>query len=263
MYDVISNLFQNFRLVDVIDIIILAFAIYWMLTIIKGTKAVYMLIGLGFGFIGVWLSSIEGLELYAANWILKVFFANLPLIIIVLFQHEIRRALTQIGRRPFFSSITSYARGSVIEEVVKASANLSGKNVGALIVIEKQADLTDHLETGVLIDSNVTKDLIVSIFMPNSPIHDGAIIIQKDRIAKAGCFLPLTMDPRVSKEIGSRHRAAIGLTEEVDAVVVVVSEETGTISVVIDGKMTKNLDSGTERTILQNYLMPKKKAKKR
>ncbi len=255
------QIMSHLRVVDAIDIFILSMGIYWILTLIKGTKALSMIVALGLGLIAVWVSEVPGFELFAANWVLKVFYGNLPIIVIVLFQHEIRRALMQIGRRSLFSKFTSYVQGHVIEEVVKASLALSSKKIGALIVIERAADLTDHLETGIPLDATVSKEIILSIFMPNSPIHDGAVIIQKDRIAKAGCFLPLTMDPRIGENIGTRHRAAIGLTEDVDAAVIVVSEETGNISVVMGGRITKNLDSGSERTLLQSYLMPQKGGK--
>jgi uncharacterized protein (TIGR00159 family) len=258
MPEYLVSIISNMRIVDALDIFILAMSIYWVLSLIKGTRALSMLIGLGLGLVAVWLSSIPSFELFATHWVLKVFYSNLPIIVIVLFQHEIRRALMQLGRRSFFSKFKSYVQGHVIEEVVKASLALSSKKIGALIVIERAADLTDHLETGIPIDAAVSKELILSIFMPNSPIHDGALIIQKDRISKASCFLPLTMDPRIGENIGTRHRAAIGLTEDVDSAVIVISEETGNISVVMEGRITKNLDSGSERTLLQNYLMPQK-----
>jgi uncharacterized protein (TIGR00159 family) len=261
MSDYIFQIIPHLRFVDAIDIFILSMGIYWILTLVKGTKALSMMVALGVGLVAVWLSSIPRFELYATHWVLKLFYGNLPVIVIVLFQHEIRRALMQIGRRSFFSKFTSYVQGHVIEEVVKASLALASKKIGALIVIERAADLTDHLETGIPIDAAVSKELILSIFMPNSPIHDGALIIQKDRIAKAGSFLPLTMDPRIGENIGTRHRAAIGLTEDVDAAVIVVSEETGNISVVMGGRITKNLDSGSERNLLQSYLMPQKRGK--
>ena len=255
--DFIHNLIANFSITDAIDIAIIAFIIYSIIIFIKGTKAVYVIIGLFIGLIALWASSIQGYELFVVNRIFRVFFSNLPLIIVVLFQSEIRKALAKIGKRPFFSKKTVYTQGMALEEVIKATVALANRKIGALIVIERDADISDYLDTGVRIDAEIDKDLIISIFLPISPLHDGALSIQNDRISKVGCFLPLTLDPRFGQIYGTRHRAGIGLTEEIDAVVIVVSEERGTISVAVGGKITRDLDAIALRKVLQNLLLNK------
>ena len=217
-----------------------------------------MLTGLGIGLLAVWLSNVRDFELFSTHWILRSFFNNLPLIIIVLFQSEIRKALTQLGKGPFFSNIPKYAETELIEELVRTCISLANKKIGALIVIERKADLTNFLETGIVLDAKVSRELITSVFLPISPIHDGAIIIRKGKISKAGSFLPLTIDPKISKTYGTRHRAAIGLTEEVDAVVIVISEEKGTVTVAVGGKISKPLDSIALRKMITELLNPPK-----
>jgi uncharacterized protein (TIGR00159 family) len=250
----LKNLIINFRIVDAIDILLMTTLVYWILIIIRGTKATYMLSGIGIGLLAIYFTSIKNFELFTFNWILKVCFSNLPLIIIVLFQSEIRKALTQLGRGPFFSKKPIYIESALIEELVKTSISLANKKIGALMVIERKANLSDYLETGLSVDSSVNRDLITSIFLPVSPIHDGAIVIQKGHITKVGCFLPLSMDTRISKIYGTRHRAAIGVTEEIDCVVIVISEERGTISVAVGGDLTKNQDANSLRETLTSLL---------
>lgn len=235
---------------DLLDMVVVWFVIYRVLLLIKRTRAVQMLSGLGIVAIAYILSI--WLDLYTLNWLLEKFFSNLFIIIVVLFQHEIRRGLAHIGRNPFFTGISAEEETHVIDEIVKASIQLAQKKIGALIVIEREIGLEDYVEVGTRVDSAVNAELINSIFVPASPIHDGALIIRAGRITAAGCFLPLTRNPNVDKNLGTRHRAAIGLTEETDAVVIVVSEENMQASLVLGGQITSDLDSATLRRALYN-----------
>ncbi|NLC71070.1 MAG: TIGR00159 family protein [Desulfuromonadaceae bacterium] len=252
----IWELFMNFRWLDVVDILLVAFIIYRIILLIQGTRAVQMLFGLAIIFL-VYLGSKVG-SLFTLQWMLDGFLSSLVLVIVVLFQNDIRRALIHVGKNPFFTDASYPQETEIIEELVKGCVTLASKKIGALIVIERETGLRDMLEIGVEIDAKVAGDLITSIFLPYSPIHDGAVVIQHGRLKRAGCFLPLSQNPDISKSLGTRHRAAIGLTELVDAVVVVVSEETGKISVVVGGKITRDLDSSTLRRLLKRLLEQKK-----
>jgi diadenylate cyclase len=245
------ELLSNFRLRDAIDIGIIAFFIYRIIDLIRGTRAVQMLIGLVVVFVA-FLSS-KYFDLYALNWILDNFLGSILLVIVVIFQDDIRRALTQVGTRPFFG-VESGLHGQDLEEIVRAAELLASKRIGALIVLQRDVGLNDFVEVGTRLDARVSKELITSIFQPLSPIHDGALIIHKGRIIAAGCFLPLTTNPHVSKTLGTRHRAGIGLTEETDALVIVISEEEGAISMVRDGRITRGVDAATLRSTLLRLL---------
>ncbi|MFW5967793.1 MAG: diadenylate cyclase CdaA, partial [Persicimonas sp.] len=181
------------------------------------------------------------------------FIANFIIIVVIIFQHDIRRALAQFGRTSLLSGSRAFEETQVLEEVIKASTMMSTRKIGALMAIEREADLTHFTEEGIKVDSVVSKDLLFSIFVPEhqNPLHDGAAIIQKGRVTAAGCFLPLTNNPQVEKALGTRHRAAIGLTEDTDAAVVVVSEETGIISVSYQGELYRDLDANEMRDLLQ------------
>lgn len=242
------ELLTNFRLQDAIDISIIAVIIYRIIDLIRGTRAARMLVGLLVVFI-TYLSS-KSFELYTLNWILDNFLSSVLLVIVVIFQNDIRRALTRVGSGPFFG-IDRGLQGEEIEEIVRAMVSLASARIGALIVFEREVGLNEYLEAGTPLDARVSKELIRSVFLPTSPIHDGALIIRKGRIAAAGCFLPLTTNPNVSRSLGTRHRAAIGLTEESDALVVVLSEEEGSMSIVREGRITRGIDAGTLRARLQ------------
>ena len=222
---------QDFSWVDFIDILIVAFLIYQLLLLIKGTRAGRMALGIVFLILAFYLS--ERLRLETVNWLLRNFLTYLVIAIIVLFQAEIRRALATVGRNPFLKLFYSEeGTTSAIDEVVQASASMAAKRRGALIALEKEMGLKNYIETGIRVDARLSYDLLLSIFSPDSPLHDGGVIIQGDRIVAASCYFPLTSRASVSKKFGSRHRAAIGLSEETDAVIVVVSEERGEISLV-------------------------------
>jgi diadenylate cyclase len=243
------SLFRDFRWQDVLDLLIIAFVVYQLVLLIRGTRAVQMILGL------VVLAAVyqgaQYFELYTVNWILDSVGNVLLIIVVVVFQHDIRRMLTQVGTGPLFSGLPRAAHGQVIEELTRAAVMLAGRRIGALIVMAREVGLNEYMEGGTRLDAQVTKELIQSIFIPSSPLHDGALVVQHGRIVAAGCFLPLTTNPNVSKTLGTRHRAAIGLTEETDAVVIVVSEEEGKISLVREGRITRDLDAGILRSTLQ------------
>ncbi len=258
MLNFINHFFRDFRWQDIIDFAIMFYLSYRILLLIKGTRAVQMLTGLGMIIVAFLVSS--KLELHTLHWLLNKFLSPIVLIFIILFQDDIRRALTHVGKNPFFSGLTAIEETQIIDELVKACISLAQKKIGALIAIERQMGLQNYIEVGHQIDSQVNAELITSIFLPYSPIHDGALILQKGRITAAGCFLPLTVDPTVKKTLGTRHRAALGLTEETDAVVIVVSEEIGEVSLVVGGKMRQGLDGPTLRKILLNLFEVKGEA---
>ncbi len=236
---------------DPIDIIVVALGVYWLLLLIRGTRAVQILIGLLL-LITVFAGS-QVFQLATLSWILDHFLSSAVLIIIVLFQNDIRRALARVGRG-FFPNVSERSESQILEEIVRAAQILSQKRVGALIVLERETHVDDMIEHGVALDATVSKDLLVSIFLPYSPLHDGAVVIQNGRLAHAGCILPLTLRQDLPEGVGTRHRAAVGITEETDAVVVVVSEETATISVVMGGEMSRNLDPPRLRVVLREAL---------
>ena len=251
------EMLTNFRwLLDLLDILLVAFIIYRILILIKGTRAVQMLVGLAVLLIVFVASQIGGL--YTLNWILNNFLSSIILVIVVLFQHDIRRALIHVGRNPFFADLSFREETRVIDELCKGCAALSQKNLGALIVIERETGINDFLEVGSELDAKPTGDLLHAIFHHASPIHDGAVIIQRGRITRAGCFLPLTQNSDINPRFGTRHRAAIGLTELVDAVVIVVSEETSRVSVVVGGKITRELEVTTLKKVLKRLLEPRR-----
>jgi len=199
-----------------------------------------MLTGLGILGIAFFLSS--SFELFTTHWFLSHVFDYLILIIIVLFQEDLRRALMHVGKNPFFASIDAEEEREMIHEIARASVRLARERMGGLIVLERETGLKNFIDTGSQLDARVRSELIYSIFIPSSPIHDGAVILTGGRVAAAGCFLPLSTDPDLDKNYGTRHRAALGLTEETDAIVIVISEEAGEVHLVKNGKITMNLN---------------------
>ncbi len=244
---------------DTVDIALVYYMFYRLLLIIKGTRAFQMLIGIGV--IVLALVASRALEFYTLDWLIHSFWSQIVLAMVIVFQPEIRRTLAQVGQNNLFRSMSAVEKSTFIEETVKAAVSMANKRIGALIVLERETDLSTIVEMGTELEAKVTKEILVSIFLPYSPIHDGAAIIRNGRIAAAGCFLPLTLSPNVAKSFGTRHRAAIGLTEESDAIVVVVSEETGEISVVSAGTIEHNADAPTLRKTLQTIFIRKKDGK--
>jgi len=235
---------------DILDILIVAYLIYRLLLLIRGTRAVQMAAGLG---IVVLIYFLAGqFQLLTLYWLLGTFLSSIFLLVIIVFQDDIRRALIQMGQTPFIKAKTEYSH--VIEEVIKAVTVFSEKKIGALIVIERTTGLREFIESGVPIDARVSRDLLWSIFEPASPLHDGAVIIREGRIAVAGAILPLSTNPQISRRLGTRHRAAIGISEVSDAVAIVVSEETGGISLAVGGKITRDIQPSVLRQLLYNLL---------
>jgi diadenylate cyclase len=234
---------------DSLDILVVGFVLYWLLMLIKGTRAVQILVGLG----ALLAMRVFGdfLGLATLSWILENFLGSAVLIIIVLFQADIRRALARVGRG-VFPGVAERQESELLEEIVRAAQALAQRRVGALMVLERETQIEDLIQVGTPLDATVTKDLLVSIFLPYSPLHDGAVVIQNGRIAFAGCILPLTLRTDVPEGVGTRHRAALGITEETDAVVIAVSEETAAISLAMSGEMTRDLDGPRLRGALRD-----------
>ena len=246
------EIFQQVRWQDGLDVGIISYAIYRLIQLIKGTRAMQMVIGL----IVVLLAYIasQRLGLFTLNWLLDNFLASIILVIIVIFQSDIRRALTQVGATPLFGGTDRMERREMLEEIAKAVTSLADKRVGALIVLEREVGLNEYIEVGTRLDARVSQELLQSVFLPQSPMHDGALVIQKGRVAATRCFLPLSTNPDLSKSLGTRHRAAIGLTEETDAIVIVISEENGKISLVVGENVTQDLDGGQLRSSLERLV---------
>jgi len=242
---------------DTLDIALVYYLFYRLLLIIKGTRAFQMLIGIGL--IVIVLIGSEMLEFHTLDWLIHSLWSQIVLAVVILFQPEIRHTLARVGQRHLFRSMSFVESSKFIEETVKASVSMANKRIGALIVLERETDLSTIVEMGTELDAKVTKEILTSIFLPYSPIHDGAAIIRNGRIVAAGCFLPLTLSLNLSKSLGTRHRAAVGLAEESDAVVVVVSEETGEISVVKNGAIEHNADATILRKTLSDIFVKKKK----
>ena len=236
---------------DIVDIAIVGLAVYWLLMMLRGTRAIQILVGLVVLIAAAVFSEI--FQLVTLRLILDYFIQWAPIIIIVLFQHDIRRALARVGRG-FFPTVAAEQESQVVEEVVRAAQVLSQKRVGALVVLERETGLGDQIEAGTAVDAEVSKELLVALFLPYSPLHDGAVVIQKARIAYAGSILPLTLKTELPEGVGTRHRAAVGITEETDAVVVVISEETATISLVMSGEIVQNLTPPRLREVLSEVL---------
>jgi len=238
---------------DLLDIGLVSILIYELLLLIRGTRAAQMALSGGF-IIGLYFLS-RWLQLETVNWVIRNLAGYVVFAIIVLFQADIRRALAHFGRAPFFRYFErASSADETIEELVVATTSLAARYTGAIIVIERQIGLRNYIEGGIPLDAMVTYDLIGSIFQPGSPLHDGAVIIQVDRVAAAACFLPLSVNPLVSRDLGTRHRAAIGITEENDAVAIVVSEETAIISVVTGGAIERGLSGDALRVRLRALL---------
>jgi diadenylate cyclase len=225
---------------DLLDIAIVSILIYEFLKLIRGTRAVQMAVGSLLIIALFYVSRLAPLQ--TLNWMIRNILLYVAFAAIVIFQSDIRRALAHFGQAPFFRYFNRQeSADETIEEIVVAATMLSAHKIGAIMAVEREIGLRNYIESGIPVDATLTYDLLVTIFQTGSPLHDGAVIIQEARIAAAACFLPLTVNPRVSRELGTRHRAAIGLTEEGDALAVVVSEETGQIGLALDGHIERGL----------------------
>jgi diadenylate cyclase len=246
---------------DILDVLVVALIIYESLKLIRGTRAMQMAFGSAL-LVGLYFFSLAA-PLQTVNWLIRNMIGYVVFAAIVLFQNDIRRALAHFGRTPFVRAFSRAENDDeTIEEVVTAAIQLSDRRTGALIVIERQIGLRNYIESGIPLDAMVTHDLLVTVFQTSGPLHDGAVIIQENKIAAASCFLPLTVSSMVGTDLGTRHRAAIGLTEENDAVAVVVSEETGRISIATEGQMSRGFTAETLRARLTQLVLQRKSARR-
>ncbi|OEH85025.1 TIGR00159 family protein [Desulfuribacillus stibiiarsenatis] len=252
-------MFNDFK--DLIDIFLVSFVLYKLIVLIRGTRAVQLLQGVIVIILATALSSY--FEFRALNWLLDKTLTTFFFAIPVVFQPELRRALEQLGRGSFFRS-SNQDEGllaETIKEIVTSSTSLSKNKIGGLIVIEGESGLNDFTETGTGLGAEVSSQLLINIFIPNTPLHDGAVIIRKDKILAAACYLPLSENPFISKALGTRHRAAIGISEQSDALSIIVSEETGQISIALNGQLYRDLDEKSlQERLMKHMVTPKTKA---
>src|SRR5437588_7915887 len=224
--------------VTVIDILLVAVIIYEFLAIIRGTRAALMVVGVPALALAFYFARIG--ELTTLNWLISTLLPYAIFALIVVFQGELRQALARLGRKLTFRSAIA-SEGDAYDDIVLAANLFSQNQTGALIVIEREVGLRTYIESGVPLEARLSYDLLATIFRPSAPLHDGAVIVRKDRVAAAPCFLPLSMNPLLSTQLGTRHRAGIGITEETDAIAVICSEETGAISIAIGGRIERDL----------------------
>jgi diadenylate cyclase len=253
----LPEVLAGFRWRDAIDIAVVAAVLYRIFTIFKGTRAIQMLAGLGL--LMVASVAAQRLELYSTRWILENFWSFWVIALIVLFQPELRRALAQAGRGRLWQGMLDTSRSErnrALEDVVRAAETLAARRIGALIVFERSTGLRQYAELGVALDALVSPDLLASLFLPYSPLHDGAVFIQGNRIVAAGCFLPLSRNMQLGRTLGTRHRAALGLSEETDAVAVVVSEQSGRLSLAVEGQIETVLNGEGLRDRLRGLFGP-------
>lgn len=253
----LSGLRESITWLGVLDVLVVAYLIYRLLLLVRGTRALQILGGLGTLLLALFLS--DRLQLNTLNWLLRQIVPLGPVAIVILFYPELRHALEEFGPRFWSRGLSLLNRedvGQMIENVVMAVSLLSGRRTGALIVFERQTGLDDVIATGVPLDAQVSAELLETIFHKGTALHDGAVVIRQDKIAAAACVLPLTDRPKIDVAVHTRHKAAIGMSENSDAVVVIVSEETGTISVAIDGKLVRPLPEGALRERLNSLLQP-------
>lgn len=258
------NLFEHPDWHNILDVVILAFFIYSCIKLILHTRSNSLFKGIAFVLVMAWLSS--ALRLNAVSWLLNQIISMGLLVLVILFQPELRRGLDQLGRsrlmrRVFGANVNNRESGQIerpVEEIIRAINNMARKKIGALIVIERVTGLGDVIETGTYVDAEISAPLIENIFEPKTPLHDGAMIIRNRRINAAACILPLSEDPSISRDLGTRHRAAIGITETTDAVSLIVSEETGIISMAREGRITRHLDTRSLNILLTELFTPER-----
>lgn len=240
---------------DALDILLMAVLIYQVGLLIRGTRALQTLLGVLIVIVAYWSTGPDKpLRLATFHQVLGHILFYAPFAVIVLFQNAIRRVLARLGRTSVLGIGTLGMTGPMIEEIVAAVLTLSARRTGALIVIEREQALKDAVESGIALDAHITRDLLLNIYTPGAPLHDGAVVIGEGRVRAASCFLPVTTDPRLSREYGSRHRAAIGLTEEYDSVAIVVSEERGEVRTAVEGTLSGPHDMTALRAALRRYL---------
>jgi diadenylate cyclase len=242
---------------SVIDVAVVAYLVYRVLLLIRGTRAAPMLGGLTIVVLLFVISKQIGLV--TVDWILGNFLSSIIIVVVVLFQDELRRGLTKVGLQPVIRNRGKSVFSKTLEDLTLTASRLSKAGLGALIVVQREVGLDDLIEDSVIVDAQVSRKLLFSIFVKDSPLHDGAVLIEGDRIKAAGCLLPLSFDPELDPSLGTRHRAAVGISSRSDALVIVVSEETGTISLVKDGKMSRNLDAAQLRDQLVELMSERNK----
>ena len=242
------NLLAGIHWRDVLDVFLVALIVYRLLVAFRRTRAAQILLGLGVLLAGGLVA--RRLELSMIGWLLDTLLASWVVLLVVLFQTELRRALARLGQGQFLQAIVGSSRAEraeLVDEIVRAAVTLAARRIGALVVIERTGGLRQYAELGVPLDAVASADLLESLFLPNSPLHDGAVLVEGTRIAAAGCFLPLSRTPEIARPLGSRHRAALGISEETDATALVVSEETGRTSLAVDGRIESPIDEGALR----------------
>lgn len=262
LFEAVKNSIADFGVIDIIDILLLAIVIYWLLKLTSKTRAMQVLKGLGMILLGAWVTDFLGLV--GVAWLLNYVLTAGVLLIVIIFQPELRRALAKIGRGKIdlSPSQTTYAQENV-DNILKAVLDLSKKRTGALIVFERKTGLKDVIESGTRIGADISSELIENLFYAGSPLHDGAVIIREGTIEAAGCFLPLSDNKQIGQELGTRHRAALGVSEVSDCVTLVISEETGVISVAQDGTLIRYLDTKAIKDLLEDIYMIKQTVKYR
>ncbi len=243
-------LFQLWR--PALEILFIWVLIYYAIRFFQGTRALQVLMGLVM--LAIIFNIAKVLHLNTINWVLTKLFAVGVVAFLIIFQPELRRALARIGQKTVFGAFLK--KGGTIDEIIQACEHLSRHRVGALIAMERDVGLRNFIESGIILDAKVGAELLITLFTPNTPTHDGGVIIQTDRIAACGSLFPLSQSVEIARSLGTRHRAAIGLTEETDAVCVVVSEETGAVSIAVYGKLTRDLDSDHLRRVLLSLFKP-------
>jgi len=242
----------------ILEILFIWILLYSIIRFFQGTRALQVLMGLLF--LAVIFNIAKVLELHTINWVLTKLFAVGVVAFLIIFQPELRRALARIGQNTMFGPFLK--KGGTIDEVVQAAQHLSRSKIGALVAIERDVRLGNYVESGLILDAKVSAELLITLFFPNSPTHDGGVIIQGERVAASGSLFPLSQDPHLSRALGTRHRAAVGLTEETDSVCVAVSEETGAVSVAVYGKLTRDLDEESRRRVLTSlFRSPEERGK--
>jgi diadenylate cyclase len=242
----------EFSWVDAVDILLVSFLIYKLLQLIRGSRAFQMVVGTVI-LVLIFFAS-RWAELETVNWLLRNSLGYIGFAIIVLYQAELRKGLANLGKAPLFRFLNQRSKNETVDEIAFATTALARRKTGAIIVIERDIGLRSYIEGGIILDAVLTYDLLLSIFNPKTPLHDGAVIVQGDRVAAAACFLPLTISPHLPRELGTRHRAAIGITEDTDAVAIVVSEEKGTVGYVENGRIFGKMEGDTLRAKLRQVL---------
>ena len=253
--NLVWNVFNRPTIADVLDIFIVAYLIYKLLMLTKETRASAVLKGFVMLIAVSWISDLLGLT--ALSWVLQNVVSNGAVVLVILFQPELRKALEQIGRGAIRERAAGGESARIVSEITHCMLNLSRRRVGALIVIEQRIGLKDVIETGTSLQSEISSALLENIFEPNTPLHDGAVVIRGDRIMAAACILTLSEGKGISRELGTRHRAAIGITETTDAITLIVSEETGIISMAREGRLTRHLDRAGLEQVLTSLYQPK------